>query len=65
VTTFCWHRWAGLARWRRGVALVFIGATVAASAGMVAHAPVGALIGTAVVAAGLPLYFALRHRAGR
>ena len=61
VAAFCWHGWADLARWRRAVALVFIGATLAASAGMVAYSPATALVGVAVVAAGLPLYFALRR----
>lgn len=61
VAVFCHHRWSTLAMWRRGVALVFIGATLAASAGMVAYAPASALVGIAVVAVGVPLYFALRR----
>ena len=63
VASFCWRGWRDLAAWQRGAALVFVLATLAASAGMVARAPLSAAIGIAVVAAGLPAYALLRRRA--
>ena len=63
VAAFCWRGWRDLAAWQRGAALVFVLATLAASAGMVARAPLSAAIGIAVVAAGLPAYALLRRRA--
>lgn len=60
VAAYAWRAWPSTPRWWRIVAALFVAATIAASAGMVAQAPVNAAVAAAVVAAGLPVY-ALRR----
>jgi APA family basic amino acid/polyamine antiporter len=56
VAAYAWQARAVLPAWLRAVALAFVIATLAASAGMVAQAPINAAVAVAVVAAGLPVY---------